>query len=238
MALCAIRSGWERAAEPRNRKEPLKPTVLTFALMALGTCTVWAGSICPASSGGANPFPHNPDAAATGCNVVITINADRSTTVTVADATPYENSDDVLIGVKNNSSSSVPNIGLTGSNIFGLEGDGICTFTFVGSTYCTAGQTAGTDPGDYYGPNTTYVITNANSGTVNFTSPIAAGGSAYFSLEGVPTANLAVVVAPSTGTTTAAAGAPAMSVGAMLVLASMLIGFSMWTMRQQRQKQD
>src|ERR1017187_3742680 len=154
----------------------MKTTFLSFALMALGTCA-WAGTVCPAASGG-NPFPHAPDAAATGCNVVITINADRSVTVTVPDATPYENSEDVMVGVQNNSSSSVPNIGLTGSGIFGLEGDGICIYTFVGSGYCTVPPYT-SDPGDYYGPNTTFSITNANTGTVNFTAPIPAGGIAY-----------------------------------------------------------
>jgi hypothetical protein len=210
----------------------LKTTFLSLALMALGTCA-WAGSICPAA-GGSNTFPHAPDAAATGCNVVITINADRTTTVTITDSTPYELSEDVIIGVKNNSSSSVPNIGLTGTTgIFGLEGDGMCIYTFVGSGYCLVPPYT-SDPGDYYGPNTTYTITNANTGTVNFTTPIAAGGTAFFSLEGVPSANLQVVVAPATGGTTV--GAPAMSVWAMALLASMLIGFSVWTIRKQQRE--
>jgi hypothetical protein len=210
----------------------MKTTFLSLALMALGASTAAAGSICPAGNG-ANPFPHSPDVAGTGCNVVITINADRTTTVTITDATPYENSEDVLIGVKNNSSSSVPSFSLTGSGIFGLEGDGICIYTFVGSGYCTAGQRAGTDPGDYYGPNTTFVITNPSSGTVNFTTPIPAGGTDYFSLEGVPSASLAVVVAPSSGTP-AAVGTPALSFWAILLLASMLVGYSLWAMRKHR----
>jgi hypothetical protein len=117
----------------------MKTTCLSFALVALGTSTAWAGSICPARSG-AHPIPYGPDAAATGCNVVITINADRSATVTVTDPTPYEFSEDVLVGVLNNSSSSVPSIALSGSGIFDLESDGICTFTFAGSS-CGA-QTA------------------------------------------------------------------------------------------------
>jgi hypothetical protein len=170
--------------------------------------------------------------------VVITINADRTTTVTITDVTPYEASEDVLIGVKNNSSSSLPSLGLTGSGIFGLEGDGICIYTFVGSSYCSASQRAGTDPGDYYGPNTTYVIANANTGTVNFTTPVPAGGSDYFSLEGVPSANLAITVAPPSTTAPAANGAPALSVWAILLLASMLLGYSLWAIRKQRQQQE
>jgi hypothetical protein len=213
----------------------MKTTFLSFALLALGACTASAGSICPAA-GGANTFPHAPDPDGTGCNVVITINADRTTTVTITDPTPYEQSEDVLVGVRNNSSSSVPSFTLTGSSIFGLEGDGICIYTFVGSSYCTAAQVAGTDPGDYYGPNTTFAITNSNTGTVNFTTPIPAGGSDYFSLEGVPSVNLAVTVAPST--TPTAAGAPALSFWAILLLASMLMGYSLWAMKKQRRHQE
>ena len=211
----------------------MKTTLLSFALMALGACTATAGSICPAGNG-TTPFPHSPDPAGTGCNVVITINADRSVTVTTPDLVPYEVSEDVLVGVKNNSSSSVPSFRLTGSGIFGLEGDGICTFTFVGSTYCTANQRAGVDPGDYYGPNTTFVITDSNTGTVNFTTPIPAGGSDYFSLEGQPNVSLTISVAPST---TAATGAPALSFWALAVLASMLIGFSLWAMKARQQQE-
>jgi hypothetical protein len=168
--------------------------------------------------------------------VVITINADRSATVTVTDLNPYEFSEDFLIGVVNNSSSSVPGITLSGTGIFALDGDGICTFTFVGSGYCTPSQVAGTDPGDYYGPNTTYAISSVNTGTVNFTTPIAAGGSTYFSLEGVPSASLLVDVT-KTGAP-AAVGAPALSVWAMLVLASMLVGFALWALSARRQQQE
>src|ERR1035438_8391888 len=215
----------------------MKPTFLSFFLMALGTCTAWAGSICPAGNGG-NPFPHSPDAAGTGCNVVITINADRTSTVTILDTTAYENSEDVLVGVKNNSSSSVPSFSLTGSGIFGLEGDGICIYTFVGSSYCTASQIAGTDPGDYYGPNTTFVITNASTGTVNFTAPIPAGGSSYCTASQVAGTDPGDYYGPNTTTTPTAAGVPALSVWAILLLASMLMGYSLWAIRKNRQHQE
>ena len=136
----------------------------------------------------------------------------------------------------NNSSSSVPGITLSGTGIFNLDSDGICTFTFVGSGYCTPSQVAGTDPQDYYGPNTTFAITSVNNGTVNFTTPIAAGGSAYFSLDGLPSASLVVDVAPPGAP--AAAAAPTLSIWAMLVLASMLVGFALWSIRDARPKQE
>jgi hypothetical protein len=209
-------------------RHAMKTTCLSFALVALGTWAAWAGSICPAGTGALH-IPYSPDAAATGCNVVITIHADRSATVTVMDPTPYEFSEDVLVGVVNNSSSNLPGITLSGTGIFDLDSDGICTFTFVGSGYCTPSQVAGTDPQDYYGPNTTFAITSVNNGTVNFTTPIAAGGSAYFSLDGLPSASL--VADPATPGTPAAAGVPVLSVGAMLVLAGMLVGSGLWAIR-------
>ena len=181
----------------------MKNYASSFALMLVACSAVWAGSVCPAGSGG-NPFTHNPDNANTGCNVLITINADRTTTITLQDATPYENSEDVLIGIKNNSSTPVPSVSLSGPSIFGFDGDGICTFTFVGSSYCTAGQIAGNDPADYQGPTSTFSnITNGgNNGTVNFSPALAAGGSTYFSLEGLPTTSLTVVVGTGSGSGT------------------------------------
>ena len=213
----------------------MKTSLLSFALITLGTCAAWAGSICPAASG-ANTFPHPADPAATGCNVVITINAGGSISVAVTDATPYENSEDVMVGVVNNSSSNVPSISITGNagnDIFGLDGDGMCTFTFVGSSYCS-GAVYLTDPGDYYGPNTTFSNISASglAGTVNFTSPLAPGGTAYFSLEGVPSGSLTVVA--GTPTSTSVVGAPAMSDWALVLLAGLLIGYAWWAMLKNR----
>jgi len=179
----------------------MKRFLLVAAVLAWVASAAFAGSVCPAGSG-ATAFPHSPDNAATGCNVVITIAANGSVSAAVTDSTPYEESEDVLVGVVNNSASTVSSLALTGSDIFGFDGDGICTFTFVGSGYCTASQTAGTEPGDYQGPTSTFTITNANSGTVNFSPAIAAsGGTSYFSLEGAPTASLGVVVGTGGGTT-------------------------------------
>src|ERR1039458_6534053 len=129
----------------------MKRTTTFLILFLIGACAAWAGSVCPGAATGTN-FPHPPDPSATGCNVVITINANGSVTVTVTDASAYEGSEDVMVGVVNNSTGTLSNLSLSGSGIFGFEGDGICTFTFPGSNYCTATQRAGTDPGDYQGP--------------------------------------------------------------------------------------
>ena len=180
----------------------MKKLLLVPALLTLGLGSVSAGTICPAGSG-ATPFPHNPDNAATGCNAVIVIAANGTATTVVNDTTPYENSEDVLVGVVNNSSSPLSSINLSasaGNDIFGVDGDGICTFTFVGNAYCATGHA--TDPADYFGP-TTSSFSNVNSahtsGTVNFSTPIAPnGGTTFFSLEGIP-ANFAVTPGPPSG---------------------------------------
>jgi hypothetical protein len=191
--------------------------------VAFGASFAMAGTICPAGSG-SNPFLHSPDSAATGCNVVITIAANGSVSTAVTDSNPYEVSEDVLVGVLNNSTSTVSSLALTGAGIFGFDGDGICTFTFVGSTYCNSSQTSGTDPGDYQGPTSTFAnYTSGNSGTVLFSPAIAAnGGSSYFSLEGVPTANLGVTVGTGGGTPTT----PAPS--SLLLLGIGFAGLAAW----------
>ncbi len=226
----------------------MKHLLATFALTLTWTCTVWAGSICPAGNGGATGFAHNPDSSATGCNVVITINADRSTSVVLKDAAPYDlssNGDDMLIGVVNNSSSTVPSITLSGSSIFGLENDGICNYSFVGNTYCLTNAPGGTsstgtlgsgnngvDPYDYYGPMTTFTIANSGSGTVNFSPVLTPGASTYFSLEGSPSTSLAITVAPGIS---GPVGTPSLSVWAGILLGTLLMGYSLTILRKRAQ---
>ena len=202
-----------------NGLRSLKKAVL---VALCGGAFAVAGSICPAASG-ANPFPHPPDPSATGCNVVITIPASGSISVVIMDATAYENSEDVLIGVKNNSGAAVGSLNLSGSGVFGFESDGICVYTFVGSSYCS-GTYYQTDPGDYAGPGVTFtnISGDTNSGTVNFSPAIAAnGGIGYFSLEGIPSANLVVTTGGGPGTP-----APASLVLLLAALACMGLYFA------------
>jgi hypothetical protein len=167
---------------------------------------------------------------------LVTINPSGTVSITVPDSTPYENSEDVLVGVLNNSGVSINSINLTGAGIFGFDGDGICTFTFVGSGYCS-GAYYTQDPGDYAGPTSTFTnITNADNGTVNFAPGVPAnGGTTYFSLEGVPTASITATVGstgPGGGGTTGPLGAPALSIWGMLLLVVLLVGLSLRMMKQ------
>src|SRR5665213_468159 len=151
--------------------------------------------------------------AGAGCNTLVTVNANSTITITVANSNPYDGSDDTLVGVVNNSSTPLTTLTWSGSGISGFEGDGICaygagglagdTFTSGSSAYCGTTQLNGTDPQDYYGPNMTF--TNFGSGsavTVNFTTAVPAnGGTTFFSLEEAPSTSL-VVTGPSTPTPT------------------------------------
>jgi len=213
----------------------MKVKVLSrLLILACAVTVAMAQSICP-GAGGSNPFPHPPDPTGTGCNAVITIAANGTVSVAVTDATPYENSEDVVIGVKNNAATTVGSLALTGSDIFGFDGDGMCTFTFIGSSYCTAAQIAGTDPQDYQGPTSTFSITDANDGSVVFNPPIAAnGGTSYFSLEGTPTTSLTVVVTPGGpgGTTPTPVPSTLMLLGlGLAVLASWQVGTRVFARR-------
>lgn len=132
----------------------------------------------------------------TDCGYILTINPGGVVSGSaVAGANPYDGSEDSLVGIVNNSGASYTgSIALSGSDIFGFDGDGICTFiggTSAGS-YCSASATAGVDPQDYAGPLNTFTVTTSDSGTVNVTG-LAAGASTFFSLENSPAgANIVV----------------------------------------------
>ncbi|WP_018762361.1 hypothetical protein [Arthrobacter sp. 135MFCol5.1] len=94
---------------------------------------------------------------------------------------PYDGADDTLVGVVNNSRTSVPAITVkgpgTGLSLF--DGDGLCTFA-AGS--CPNGPTG------YEGPGTTLVTDPSlpDAAEVDFSGAgLAPQATSYFSLEGV-----------------------------------------------------
>ena len=182
-------------------------TQKVFCLLALASASsLMATSIvCPTI--GPTSFEGSSNgaylSAGGGCNTEITIAANGSISTAVVNANPYENVEDTLVGVINNSSTAITSLNITGSNIVGFDGDGICAFAAGGtagdtwtagnSSYCSSSQLAGTDPGGYQGPTSTFSFTNNSTGTVFFSPGIAgSGGTSFFSLEEPPTANLIV----------------------------------------------
>ena len=167
----------------------MKQSLWAFALfVGFGSVhALSASTICPTT------FNTNTD-----CGYMVTINADGSITgAVVAGANPYDGADDALVGVVNNSAgvfNSSFTLSSSSSDIFGFDGDGICTFIGPGGSepsslgsYCTISQASGVDPGDYQGPlNTFSNIMNFNeTGTVNIAG-LGAGQTTFFSLEGAP----------------------------------------------------
>jgi len=177
------------------------------ALLALGAVVAFAVP-ATATTTPTPPFTQCPAVGAdtTGCGLLLTINADGTITVTESGEGPYDGIDDTLVGVQNNSTATIPKLSLTGTTQpFAFDGDGICSGLFTGTP---AGCPFG--PTQYEGPGTSYSNvdqTTFNSGDVNFGGGLAPGKSAYFSLEGVVTAQNIVVTPPNQPPNCAAATA-------------------------------
>jgi hypothetical protein len=125
------------------------------------------------------PFTQCPAVGADpSCKLLIFID---NTGAVVLDNTalgPYDNIEDTLIGVQNNSGITITGFGISGSGIFGFDGDGLCAASISPHPAgCPFGPTG------YEGPGTSFTIANVNSGTVSFAGGIASGKSAFFSLE-------------------------------------------------------
>ena len=123
-------------------------------------------------------------------------------------ANTYDGVEDTLIGVVNNSSTSLSSMVLSSNSkqLFGFDNDGICQdrnstsglpgLGGTGSTVPHCGpNTSGSgqfvnynnikDSTGYGGPNAwfTNISSDFKTGTVNFITPIPPGGTGYFSLE-------------------------------------------------------
>ena len=187
-------------------------------------CALVAGSgvtVMAAASGGTGATPMCPSiGAGAGCAYVLTVNPSGSVSIAAGtNPASYDGrgeGDDVVVGVVNNSNAIVSSIALTGtSNVFGFDGDGICTETFtspVSSSYCqtngpnggpsfttTRGRTTGINPYDYQGPDNTFknITTSgrtAGSGTISFTSALLPQATTFLSLEAAPTRSTATAV--------------------------------------------
>jgi len=130
-----------------------------------------------------------------GCNVVITFNANGSITTTIPNANPYDGVEDTLVGVVNNTASAIASFNLSSSSnsqLFGFDNDGACDG--FGDYESIANCAGAIDTNGYGGPGVTFSGINGalTSGTVNFAGGIAAGGTAWFSLEEPPSLSLVV----------------------------------------------
>jgi len=159
--------------------------------VALGaTCTTIVDSL--AGGGGTT----------TDCNELITLNKDFTVSFSNPSGKPnYDGSDDQLVGIINNTGTTITSLGLSGANIFGFDGDGGCEvarFTWVGKG-AGAGQcgiTSGTS--DYLPNGVTAKINTVSSGIVSFAGGLTGnGGIAQFTLEAPATTSISVTIIPT-----------------------------------------
>jgi hypothetical protein len=166
-------------------------------ILVLATTSAFAASPCQTPTGGASWTGYgvaaNYTALGGGCNVTITFGAGGLITSATTNAAGYYDSglDDNLIGIINNSGGVINSITLTSSStdIFGFDGDGICsgfTFAVAQSTVCSAASEASGNEDNYAPIGVSFSGINgaATTGTVNFAGGIANGATAFFSLEG------------------------------------------------------
>ena len=113
----------------------------------------------------------------TDCNLIITFNANGSINTSGIGGN-YDGVEDALIGVINKTANAISMFNISGTSIFGFDGDGINGYTGVANNAM--------DPTGYGGANAyfTNIAITKSTGTVNFLKAIGAnGGTDYFSLE-------------------------------------------------------
>ena len=136
------------------------------------------------------PFTQCPPVGvATSCTLLIVFGPNGTTLLGDSSAGAIdgdEEGDDFLIGVQNDSTTTLHSIALSSNEEilkFEVESDAICAHIT-----CTWPARYG-----YEGPNTSFVITDYSNGIVNFPDGLAPGASTYFALEG---ASLTYATAP------------------------------------------
>jgi hypothetical protein len=172
----------------------MKFSLATLGMVVMGAGSMWAANTTPCPSVGSDT---------NGCEFIITVTGVNSsgaaTTFSVAvnapDQGPFDGSEDTLVGVINNSGGVLKSMTLSNAaGQFGFDGDGACIGSY--SPQPTAAQclggvygTGSTGWNDYLSVSaTSFSNITSTTGTVNLNN-IAAGGTAWFDLEGALTVN-------------------------------------------------
>ena len=175
---------------PVRRRAFKTIAIAAAALVVGGGLAIVPAATASAAGAPAPPFTQCPAiGAAPSCEILLVVNPDNSVSVYGDPSVgPFDGSDDTLVGIVNDSTAAVKAVTVSGpgSDLSGFDGDGICSGgygTWNGSSGCPYGPTG------YEGPGTLFVTSPSlpDSAEVDFTGGLAAGKSAYFSLEGALT---------------------------------------------------
>lgn len=126
------------------------------------------------------------------CQILLVVNADNTVSVYGDTAVgTYDGADDTLVGIRNESSSAVHAVTVSGpgSALAGFDGDGLCAY--VSDARCPYGSTG------YEGPGVTFVTDPASTDRVEVNlgqTGLAPQASTYFSLEGALTSAVVTAV--------------------------------------------
>ena len=179
-------------------------------LLAVLSATAWAdpapeANVCPQAapssrSGTLNTAYEGAVAASGTCNQAFVFNADGTVRIVAGNPYPFAGSKGTLIGVVNNTAAVLTHFQVTAPGaspaIFALDNNGICAYTpFPSNSQPCYPDSAGAS--NYAGSAISYTGVNAalDTGTINFSPGIPAGGTGYFSLAGPAT--VSVVAAAS-----------------------------------------
>ncbi|MFC1431561.1 IPT/TIG domain-containing protein [Streptacidiphilus sp. N1-3] len=180
-AALADRAQEQRAARPvKAASSPTRVTVHP-AVRRAGSAPTGQAARTAAQAAFSPPFTQCPAVGYdTSCGILVNVTSSRAEILADPAQQPYDGSDDTLIGVVNSTDRPIGSLSLSSSqDIFGFDGDGICSGFSPGPVGCPFGPTG------YEGPGTSFSGINADAtgGTVTFTGGLAPGASAYFSLE-------------------------------------------------------
>lgn len=156
--------------------------ILAVVVVALAVLATLSGAANGAPFNTSPPFKQCPAVGQSpSCQVLLMINPDKTISVLKDPSVgTYDGSDDTLVGIVNNSGATVSAVTVSGvgSDLGGLDGDGICTFPLAGCPFGTTG---------YEGPGTALKTDPASpdAAEVDFTGGgLRADATTYFSLEG------------------------------------------------------
>jgi RHS repeat-associated protein len=145
-----------------------------------------------ATASPAPPFTQCPAVGSdTSCGLLVNVTGAGISILEDPSQGPYDNVEDTLVGVLNQSGKSLERLSLVSdTDIFGFDGDGLCAYGVSG---CPFG------PSGYEGPRTIFgaISPDYTSGVVEFSPPLEPGESTYFSLEETLTSSSVVSGGPS-----------------------------------------